>query len=63
MSEGTYWFCMTHHAVEKWDGCPNEDRLGPYDTAEEASRAMETVKERNEEWDNDPAWKDEAPAD
>jgi hypothetical protein len=60
MSEGEYWFCVTHHAVEKEDGCPNEDRLGPYDTAEEASRALEKVQERNEAWDHDPAWKDEA---
>lgn len=63
MSEGKYWYCMTHHAVEKEDGCANEDRLGPYDTIEEASRALEKVKERNEAWDNDPDWKDEAPED
>ena len=63
MSEGKYWFCLKHHAVEKEDDCPNEDRLGPYDTAEEASRALEKVKERNEAWDHDPAWKDGAPRD
>lgn len=60
MSEGEYWFCVVHHAVEKEDGCPNEDRLGPYETAEEASRALEKVQVRNEAWDHDPAWKDEA---
>ncbi len=60
MSEGKYWFCVTHHAVEKEDGCPNEERLGPYDTAAEASRALEKVQERNEAWDHDPAWEDEA---
>jgi hypothetical protein len=54
-----YWWCLNHHAVEGPDGCRNSDRLGPYATAEEASRAMEKVEERNEEWDNDPKWNDE----
>ena len=60
MSEGKYWYCVTHHTVEKEDGCPNEERLGPYDTAQEASRALEKVKERNEAWEDDPEGKDEA---
>ena len=54
-----YWFCLNHHEVEETDsGCAYKDRLGPYGTREEASRALEKVKERNEEWDNDPAYKD-----
>ena len=40
------------------DGCAYKDRLGPYDTEAEAARALEKVKERNEEWDNDPNWND-----
>jgi hypothetical protein len=58
MSEGKFWFCLKHHAVEGDEGCPHRDRLGPYDTAEGASRALEKVKERNEQWDNDPDWND-----
>lgn len=54
-----YWFCLNHHAVEPADGCPVRDRLGPYATYDEASRALEKVRERNEEWDNDPAWNDD----
>jgi hypothetical protein len=54
-----YWFCLKHHEVEETDsGCAYKDRLGPYGSREEASRALEKVKERNEEWDNDPAYKD-----
>ena len=34
MSEGKYWFCLTHHVVEGEEGCRNQDRLGPYDTSE-----------------------------
>ena len=61
MSENEYWFCLTHHAVEGRDGCKNSDRLGPYASSAEASRALEKVEERNEEWDNDPKWNDDAP--
>lgn len=58
MSE--FWYCLKHHAVEGHDGCKNADRLGPYDSEAEASRALEKVQERNEDWDNDPKWNDEA---
>ncbi len=60
MSEGKYWFCLKHHAVEGDEGCRNADRLGPYDTAEEAEHALEKVQERNEAWEHDPDWNDEA---
>jgi hypothetical protein len=53
-----YWYCLKHHAVEPREGCKNADRLGPYPTREEASRALEKVQQRNEEWDDDPAWND-----
>ncbi len=54
-----FWYCVKHHAVEGPDGCGPVDRLGPYPTEAEASRALEKAKERNEEWDNDPRWNDE----
>jgi hypothetical protein len=63
VSAGKYWFCLTHHVVEIEDGCPNEERLGPYDTAEEASRALEKVQERNEAWDHESASEDESSRD
>jgi len=54
-----YWFCLKHHEVEKEnEGCANQDRLGPYDTPQEAARALEKVEERNETWDSDPRWND-----
>lgn len=59
-SQAEYWFCLKHHTVEGAAGCRNADRLGPYATSEEASRALEKVEERNEAWDNDPDWNDEA---
>ena len=54
MSDSEFWFCLNHHTVEGEDGCRNQDRLGPYASADEAARALEKVQERNEEWDNDP---------
>lgn len=62
MSE--YWYCIKHHAVEAADeGCPNKDRLGPYESYADASRALEIAAERTEEWDNDPDWNDDADPD
>jgi hypothetical protein len=46
-----YWFCVKHHAVESGeDICPPIDRLGPFDTEDEAARALELAERRNEEW-------------
>ncbi len=55
-----YWYCLTHSKVEGEEGCPNKDRLGPYETEAEASRALEIAAERTEQWDNDPEWNDES---
>ena len=55
----SYWFCVKHHRVEQGpDMCPPIDRLGPYDTEEQAAHALEKAAERNEAWDNDPNWND-----
>lgn len=57
-----YYFCLVHHTVEGKDGCKAADRMGPYDTADEASHALEKAAERTAAWDNDPDWNDdEAP--
>jgi len=47
-----WWFSLTRKTVEDDDGpTPGKDRLGPYATREEASRALEIVQERNQKWD------------
>lgn len=53
---GEWYYCLKHGKVEEGPECPAKDRLGPYGTRAEAGRAIETVAERNEEWDNDPRW-------
>ena len=49
--DNDWWFCLKDMAVEHGAGCPGKDRLGPYPTREAAEHALETVKQRNEEWD------------
>jgi hypothetical protein len=56
--EDEFWYCLKHHEVEGRQGCRNADRLGPYATREEAAHALDKVAERNDEWENDPAWND-----
>jgi hypothetical protein len=53
-----FYFCLKHGTVEGEDGCKAADRLGPYPSREEAEAALDKVQQRNEEWDNDPAWND-----
>ena len=55
-----YWYCVKHKTVEHGVTiCPPIDRLGPYETREDAEHALVKAHERNEEWDNDPNWNDE----
>lgn len=55
-----YYYCLNHHTVEGADGCRAADRMGPYDTAEQASRALEIAAERTAAWESDPDWNDDA---
>ena len=56
----TYWYCVKHETVEQGeDVCPPIDRLGPFDTHDEAAHALEKAAQRNEEWDSDPNWNDD----
>jgi hypothetical protein len=60
--EQRFYYCLKHSTVEGAKGCKASDRLGPYPSREEASRALEKVRQRNEAWDNDPAWNDDSKA-
>jgi hypothetical protein len=57
MPEGPWFFCLKHHTVEPKDGCAERHRLGPYETREQAERAVESVAEREEQLTaEDRAW-------
>ena len=51
-----YYWCLSHQRVESdANMCASKDRLGPYDSAAEAERALTKVRERNEQWDAEDA--------
>lgn len=58
-----WYFCLDHHRVEPQEGCKPSQRLGPYPSEAEASRALEKVQERNAEWDADDEWNAEGVSD
>lgn len=60
---GEWFYCLKHQTVEEGPQCPARERLGPYPDRSQAERAMETARERNEEWRNDPRWQDDDPED
>lgn len=45
-----FWWCISHSSVEGSasddTGCASLDRLGPYDTSEQASKALESTRAR-----------------
>lgn len=56
MPSGEFFWCLRHGRVEHGDGmCPARHRLGPYDTVAEAEQALERVRERNEQWEEQDA--------
>ena len=57
MTEGNWYYCLNHHAVEPAEGCRAVDRLGPYPDRETAARAVELARERTEQEDRrDAEW-------
>ena len=46
-----WWFCLTHKALEAGPGCPDESRLGPYDSEALALGALARISARNIELD------------
>jgi hypothetical protein len=50
-----YWYNLETGAVERGFVSPAIDRAGPFDTAEEAARAPEILRERSKAWADDDA--------
>lgn len=50
-----YWYNLNTGEVERGFESPAVDRAGPFDTAEEAARAPEIMKERSRAWAEDDA--------
>ena len=48
-----YWYNVTTHEVEVDAQSNWRQLIGPYDTREEAERALQKVAERNAAWEDD----------
>ncbi len=53
-----YWYNLTTGAVEKGFESPSIERAGPFDTAEEAAKAPDVIRERSKAWADDDARED-----
>jgi hypothetical protein len=58
--DGTYWYCVDHHRVETFEQTDSQNRIGPFDTAQDASNALQTISDRerryeeeDSQWEND----------
>ncbi|MGO1235738.1 MAG: SPOR domain-containing protein [Microbacterium gubbeenense] len=49
----TYWYNLRTGEVEHGPESPAVDRAGPFDTAAEAARAPEIMRERTKAWEED----------
>jgi hypothetical protein len=58
-----YWFNLKTGKVEFGYESPSVDRAGPFESAEEAARAPETLRERARAWAEDEARDDKWGAD
>jgi hypothetical protein len=55
-----YWYNMRTGQVQSDDERgPGENVMGPYDTKEEAARALQTARQKTEKWDaEDREWRE-----
>ncbi len=51
-----WWFNLNTQQVEEGEGDANSQRLGPYETQDEAAGVLERMKQRNERWDEQDKW-------
>ena len=53
--EHKYWYNVKTGAVEQGFKSPAPNRVGPFDTHEEAERALETLRENSARWAEEDA--------
>ncbi|MFA5939860.1 MAG: hypothetical protein WC809_10945 [Sinimarinibacterium sp.] len=47
----TWWWCLEHKRTEQDEGCRSANRLGPYDSEQQAATAIERTRARSAEQD------------
>ena len=54
---GTYWYCVKHHRVERFEETDSQNRIGPFYDEESAANALQTIAEREKRYEEeDSAW-------
>ena len=51
MADAEWWWCLRHGRVEQGAGCPNQERMGPYGTEQQAATAIDRSAARTAEED------------
>jgi len=54
-----FYFNTATQMVEKGRQSSWEHLMGPYASADEAARALETAQARSQNWDEDESWSDD----
>jgi hypothetical protein len=58
--DGTYWYCVDHHRVEQFEATDSQNRIGPFETEQEAEAALQTIADREKLYEEeDSAWEDD----
>ncbi|GAA1509451.1 hypothetical protein BJ978_002561 [Agromyces terreus] len=56
--EHRFWYNLKTGEVEQGFQSPSVDRVGPFDTREEASRALEILRANSAKWSEEDAAED-----
>jgi hypothetical protein len=56
--EHRYWYNLNTGEVEQGFQSPSVDRVGPFDTREEAARALEILRANSAKWAEEEAAED-----
>lgn len=51
--ESKFWFNLKTGKVERGLLAPAPDRVGPFETESDAAKALELLKKRSQQWDED----------
>ena len=58
--DGTYWYCVDHHRVELFENTDSQNRIGPFETQQEAENALQTIADREKRYEEeDSDWEGE----
>ena len=55
--QGTYWYNVDTHQVERWEDSDSRNRIGPFDDPTAAANALQTIADREKLYEEeDSRW-------